>query len=138
MWDIKTLKKEFKLNKLYQELNEKYFKGVLGEVKFESVPDPCTFIPAVAAIYKYKKRTGKKTATIKFNSRVDWNEQDIRRVLLHEMIHYYIFIKFRWSVMFPHGLPFIWEMLRINICYNEHIRMFWHKEKLTWSDNQPC
>lgn len=137
MWDIKTLKKEFKLNKLYQELNKKYFNNILGECTFKTAPDPNAIVPSVATIYTYIKRTGGITATIKFNSRIDWNEEDIRRVLLHEMIHYYIFIKFKRHLIFSHGLPFIWKMFKINVCYNEHIRMFWYKTKLTWSNNQP-
>lgn len=137
MWDTKTLKKTFNLNKLYQELNQKYFDGVLGECVFYVVPDPCSFMPAAATILPHKKRTGGYTADIKFNSRIDWNSKDVRRVLLHEMIHYYTYVKTGRCLAFPHGLRFIIKMIKINIMYNEHIRLYWYKEKLTWSNNQP-
>lgn len=137
MWDTKTLKNTFNLNKLYRELNQKYFDGLLGECVFDAVPDPRSAIPAVATILPHKKRTGGYIANIDFNSRIDWNERDIRRVLLHEMIHYYTYIKTGRCLTFPHGLRFIIKMVKINFRYNEHIRLYWHKEKLTWSNTQP-
>ena len=137
MWDTTTLKKTFKLTKLFKEFNEKYFGNSLGECKFEAVPDPSTTCPAAATIRPRKKRTGGNTALIKFNSRIDWNDEDIRSVLLHEMIHYYIYVKIGPGILFPHGVPFIWEMLRINIRHNEHITRYWRKERLTWSDGRP-
>ena len=136
MWTTTTLKKTFKLSRLYRELNEGYFGGVLGDCSFEAVPDPCSFIPAVAAVSPHKKWTGGYAATIRFNSRIDWDEKDIRRVLLHEMIHYYIYVRTGRRLAFPHGLRFVVTMLKINIQHRERIRMYWHGGKLTWSEDR--
>lgn len=119
------MKRTFKLAKLYKELNEKYFGGILGDVKFEGNPRLWDTFAAVATIYTYKNLCGEKVATIKFDTKYDWDEKDIRRVLLHEMIHYYIFVKLGRRLIFPHGLPFIWIMLRINRKYDEHIKLYW-------------
>ena len=138
MLKTKELKKEFKLNTLYKELNNKYFQNKLGECKFEVSPDPCDYIPAVAAIKYRDKRNGEKAATIIFNSRVDWDKEAIRNVLLHELIHFHVFRKLGFCPCFQHGLLFIVKMLTLNILHHEHVRLYWYGEKITWSNNQPC
>ena len=125
MWDIKTLKKTFHLTSLYQELNKKYFGGILGDVKFEVDSHFCVFASSVATIFTYKKPGGENMAIIKFNTSFDWNEQNMRQILLHEMIHYYIFVKFGRRLLFSHGLPFIWIMMKINRKYGENIKLYW-------------
>lgn len=137
MWTTTTLKKTFGLTKLYRELNGKYFGNSLGDCSIEAVPDPSSYIPAAAVITPRRKRTGGYTANIRFNSRIDWNEKNIRRILLHEMIHYYVYVKTGRGSFFPHGLRFIITMLRINLLHGEHIQVYWHEGKLTWSDGRP-
>lgn len=138
MWNIKKIKKSFDIVSLYNEFNTKYFGNKLGECKFEDSADPCDYIPAVAAIEYRNKRNGTKGATIRFNSRIDWDEYSIRQVLLHELIHFYVFTRLGFCPCFQHGLFFIINMLRINIMHNEHVRMFWHGGKITWSRDRPC
>ena len=133
MWDTTTLKKTFKLAKLYRELNEKYFKNMLGTCTFEALPDPSPDVPAAACIFSYRKSTGGYTARIKFNSRIDWTETTIRQVLIHELIHYYNTLKHERHFLFSHGLRFQLVMWKINLLHKEHIRTFWHGEKLTMS-----
>lgn len=136
MWNTTSLKKTFKLAKLFRELNGKYFRNKLGECKFEVSPDPCDNLTAAAAIEYRDKRNGNKAATIIFNSRIDWDEKSIRQVLLHELIHFYVFVKIGHCPCFQHGLPFIFKMITINILHNEHIHMCWPGEKITWSDER--
>ena len=104
MWNTTTLKKTFKLTKLYRELNGKYYKNLLGDCKFEAVLNPGDYKSAAAAIIYHKKRTGGNTATVYFNSRIDWNEETIRRVLIHEMIHYYLFVVTGRSLFLPRAI----------------------------------
>ena len=129
MWNTTTLKKTFKLTKLFRELNEKYYKNRLGDCKIEAVPNPGNNKSAAAAIIYHKKWTGGNTATVYFNSRIDWDEKTIRQVLLHEMIHYYIFVVTGRKLFFSHGLHFVLVMLKINLLYNEHIHIFFAQEE---------
>ena len=128
MWNTTTLKKTFKLTKLYRELNGKYYNDLLGDCKFEVVLNPGDNPSAAAAIIYHKKWTGGNTATVYFNSRIDWNETTIRRVLIHELIHYYLFVVTGRRFFFSHGLSFVWVMLKINILYHEHITIYWHNK----------
>lgn len=128
MWNTTTLKKTFKLTKLYRELNEIYFSNRLGDCIFEVVPTPGNLKSAAAAIIYHKKWTGGNTATVYINSRIDWNGTTIRRVLIHEMIHYYIFVVTGRRPFFSHGLSFVWVMLKINLLYHEHITVYWHEK----------
>lgn len=136
MWNTTTLKKTFKLTKLYRELNEKYYKNCLGDCKFETDPTPGDYKWAAACIIYHRKWTGGNTATVYFNSRIDWNEKTIRQTLLHELIHYYIFVATGRRHFFSHGLSFIWVMLRINFLNHEHIRIFWHEKIPTGSEER--
>ena len=136
MWDTTTLKKTFKLTKLYRELNAKYFYNRLGTCTFEALPDPCPHVPVAATIYPHRRSTGGYTAHIKFNSQIHWNETTIRQVLIHELIHYYNTVKYEKAFIFPHGLRFKLVMWKINLQHGEHIRTFWHGEKLTLSSKQ--
>ena len=128
MWNTTTLKKTFKLTKLYRELNGKYYNDLLGDCKFEVVLNPGDNPSAAAAIIYHKKWTGGNTATVYFNSRIDWNETTIRRVLIHELIHYYLFVVTGRRFFFSHGFSFIWVMLKINLLYHEHITVYWHEK----------
>lgn len=124
MWDIKTLKKQFNLNKLYKEYNTKYFKGKLGDVVFD------VYVPGNNDIFSYalentrKKRNGKYEAYIRFNAKCDWNEKDICESLLHEMIHYYHFVLFGRSLIFQHGIPFKITQLRLWLFHGLHVPTF--------------
>lgn len=136
MWDTTTLKKTFKLARLYRELNEKYFYNRLGTCSFEAFPDPSPYVPAAACIHSRKRRTGGYTAHIKFNSRIPWDQTTIRQVLIHELIHYYNEVKYGRSFIFPHGLRFYLMMWKINLVHREHVQAYWHGERLTWSSEK--
>lgn len=121
MWDIKTLKKTFGLTKLYKEYNAKYFKGKLGDVAFD------VYVVGKGEIFSYAfentriKRNGGYAANIKFNALCEWNDENIRETLLHEMIHYYHFVLFGMSPLFGHGIPFIITQLRLLFCYGIYV-----------------
>ena len=133
MWDIKTLKKTFNLNKLYKEYNARYFKGKLGDVIFDVYILGKDEIQSYAFENAHKKRNGGYAANIKFNARCDWNEQNIRETLLHEMIHYYHFVLFGRGLIFGHGIPFIISQLRLLLCHGIFVprRWRWWGHKVT-------
>lgn len=136
MWDTTTLKKTFKLARLYRELNEKYFYNRLGACTFEALPDPDPDVPVAASIRSHRRRTGGYTAHIKFNSRIPWNQTSIRQVLIHELIHYYNEVKYGGAFIFPHGLRFHLVMWKINLLHGEHVQAYWHGERLTLSSEK--
>lgn len=121
MWDIKTLKKSFNLNKLYKEYNTKYFKGKLGDVVFDVYIQEKNEILSYAYENAHKKRNGGYSANIKFNTLCEWNNENIKKVLLHEMIHYYLYTKFGNSLIIEHGIPYIIVQLKILIRYGIYV-----------------
>ena len=130
MWDIKTLKKTFNLNKLFKEYNAKYFKGKLGDVVFD------VYVVGEGEIFSYalentrKKRNGGYSANIKFNAMCEWNDKSIRETLLHEMIHYYQFVLFGRSPIFGHGISFTVTQLRLLLCYGVYVPRYGDKSIL--------
>lgn len=136
IWNTTTLKKTFKLAKLYRELNENYFHNRLVTCTFEALPDPVPYVPVAATIRPRRRSDGGYTAHIKFNSRISWNEASIRQVLIHELIHYYNEVKYGRSFIFSHGLRFQLMKWKINLLYGEHIWTYWHGEKLTMSSEK--
>lgn len=121
MWDIKTLKKEFNLNQLYKEYNAKYFNGELGDVVFDTYTVGEDDIFSYAIENTRKKRNGRCEASIKFNSRCGWNDVNIRETLLHEMIHYYVFVKLGRNPLFEHGIFFKLTQLKLLLFYGLYV-----------------
>lgn len=125
-----NLKKTFNLNKLYKEYNSRYFKGKLGDVVFD------VYVVGKGEIFSYalentrKKRTGGYVGNIKFNALCDWNDENIRETLLHEMIHYYHFVLFGRSLIFGHGVSFTLTQLRLLFCYGLYVPRRGHKIKV--------
>ena len=131
MWDIKTLKKTFNLNKLYKEYNTKYFKGKLGDVVFDAYIQGKDEILSYACENAHKKRNGGYSTNIKFNALCEWNNENISKVLLHEMIHYYLYTKFGNSLIIEHGILYIIIQLKILICYGIYVPLsFGHLIKI--------
>jgi hypothetical protein len=124
MWDIKTLKKTFNLNKLYKEYNARFFKDKLGEVVFDVYVQGKDEIPTYAFENARKKRTGGYTGNIKFNALCEWDEHSIRKILLHEMVHYYHFVLFKTYLFFPHGIPFMLTQLRLLLFHGVYVPNF--------------
>lgn len=124
MWDIKTLKREFNLNKLYKEYNTKYFKGKLGDVVFDVYTQKKDEILSYACENAHKKRNGGYSANIKFNVLCEWNNENISKVLLHEMIHYYHYVLLGRGTILEHGILFRFTQLRLLICYGIYVPIY--------------
>ena len=127
MWDIKTLKKSFNLNKLYKEYNSKYFKGKLGDVVFNVYVQEKNDIPSIAYENSHTKRNGGYSANINFNAECNWNEENISKILLHEMIHYYHYVLLGRGTILEHGILFRLTQLRLFICHGIYVPIYGRK-----------
>ena len=71
----------------FNEYNKKYFDGILPPCKCHVIMKkehtPLGF-------YNSIERKGKLIGHIWIASNVDWNEEDLREVIVHEMIHHYV------------------------------------------------
>lgn len=128
MWDIKTLKREFKLNKLYKEYNIKYFKGKLDDVVFNVYTQEKNDIPSIAYENAHKKRNGDYSANISFNAECNWNGENICKTLLHEMIHYYHYVLLGRGTILEHGILFRLTQLRLLICHGIYVPIYGGKK----------
>jgi len=124
MWDIKTLKKTFNLNKLYKEYNSKYFKGKLGDVVFDVYVQGKNDIPSIAYENAHNKRNGGYSANINFNAECNWNKENIYKILLHEMIHYYHYTMLGRGTILEHGILFRLTQLRLLICHGIYVPIY--------------
>lgn len=124
MWDIKTLKKTFNLSKFYKEYNTKYFKGKLGDVVFDVYTQSKDDIPSIAYENTRSKRNGGYSANINFNAECNWNEENIYKILLHEMIHYYNYVMLGGGTILEHGILFRLTRLKLLICYGVYVPIF--------------
>ena len=124
MWDIKTLKKTFNLNKLYKEYNSKYFKGKLGDVVFDVYVQGKNDIPSIAYENAHNKRNGGYSANINFNAECNWNKENICKILLHEMIHYYHYVLLGRGTILEHGILFRLTQLRLLIYHGIYVPIY--------------
>lgn len=82
------INKELIKNK-FKEFNKKFFNGNLPIPKNFAVKQ----YNLVAGQIIVNKKTKKPTVTIIISNCFDYNETTLNEVILHEMIHYYLFIK---------------------------------------------
>ena len=71
----------------FNEYNKKYFDGILPPCKCHVIKEK-EHTPL--GLYNPIERKGKLIGHIWIASNVDWNEEDLREVIVHEMIHYYV------------------------------------------------
>ena len=103
------------IKELYKEYNALYFNGVL------SLCD-CHYIK-LDALGRYTNQNGK--GKIWITNDVDWTEETLREVLVHEMIHHYVkTIEGKNEYLFfRHGFRFRRQMKRINREFGLGIRI---------------
>ena len=71
----------------FNEYNKKYFDGILPPCKCHVIKEK-EHTPL--GLYNPIERKGKLIGHIWIASNVDWNEEDLREVIVHEMIHHYV------------------------------------------------
>lgn len=75
------------LKDLYRECNELYFGGVLGRCDFSLFSKMYPYLGSYCA---KEDKQGKIKDKIWFGTSVKWNEELLRQVMVHEMVHMYI------------------------------------------------
>lgn len=108
------------LKEKYDEYNRMYFEGKLKNVKMGFISK--SFKRTVGEFEFYIDKDGYfRYASIKVNKGIDWDEEKLRRILLHEMAHFSVTQKYRRNK--KHGMAYIKECKRIESQYNVKV---WH------------
>lgn len=110
---MKITKEE--LAKRYNEYNDLYFGGKLEKLTknnfFLIEKNDSTF-----GRYRYKiEKNGKITSKIWIGTCVDWSDEELKEILIHEMIHMYNFTveKSKLTGLLGHGIAFRRQCNRI-------------------------
>ena len=104
----------------FDEYNRLYFDGKLKRAKMGFLSKSFKTIVGQFG-FEIDKNRHLKNKSIKINKGIDWDEEKLRRVLLHEMIHLSVTQKYKRSM--KHGIAFIKECKRIECQYNVTV---WH------------
>ena len=99
----------------FNEYNKKYFDGILPTCKCHVIREK-EHTPL--GLYNPIERKGKLIGHIWIASNVDWNEEDLREVIVHEMIHHYVrMIEGYKGGLFGHNLRFKRQCKRLKDDY---------------------
>lgn len=99
----------------FNEYNKKYFDGILPPCKCHVIKEK-EHTPL--GLYNSIERKGKLIGHIWIASNVDWNEEDLREVIVHEMIHHYVrMIEGYKGGLFGHNLRFKRQCKRLKDDY---------------------
>ena len=113
------------LGDLFDQYNKLYFDGKLKSVKMGFISK--SFKTIVGQFeFEIDKNRHLKNKSIKINKGIDWDEEKLRRVLLHEMIHLFVTQKYKRSM--KHGIAFIKECKRIESQYNVKVLHCWMRK----------
>ena len=104
----------------FDEYNQLYFEGKLKRAKMGFLSKS---FKTIVGIFEFEidKNRRVKNPSIKISKRIDWDEEKLRRVLLHEMAHFSVTQKYKKDK--KHGIAFIKECKRIESQYNVKV---WH------------
>ena len=108
------------LNVRFDEYNRMYFDGKLRSAKMGFLSKSFKTIVGVFE-FEIDKNQRVKNTSIKISKRINWDEEKLKSVLLHEMAHLSVTQKYRKSK--KHGLAYIKECKRIESQYNVKV---WH------------
>ena len=104
----------------FDEYNQLYFDGKLKSVNLGFLSKS---FKTIVGIFEFEidKNRRVKNPSIKVSKRIDWDEEKLKSVLLHEMAHLSVTQKYKKGK--KHGIAFIKECKRIESQYNVTI---WH------------
>lgn len=107
------------LKQRFTEYNNSYFDGKLSMPQFYFLMSKRPYGRCV----RYRK-DGKRAVDIWMSKRIDWTEDFFKEVLIHEMIHQYVYeVFFRWRYSFiQHGLFFHYMRWKLYRKYGLKIR----------------
>ena len=108
------------LQRRFDEYNQLYFDGKLKSAKMGFLSKS---FKTLVGIFEFKIDNNRrvKDPSIKVSKRIDWDEEKLRRVLLHEMAHFSVTQKYKKDK--KNGIAFIKECKRIESQYNVKV---WH------------
>lgn len=115
---MKITKEDLKVR--FDEYNQLYFDGKLKRAKLGFLSKSFKTIVGIFEFEIDNNRRVKKPS-IKVSKRIDWDEEKLRRTLLHEMAHLSVTQKYKKGK--KHGIAFIKECKRIESQYNVKV---WH------------
>ena len=116
------------LKKLFKEYNKKYFNNELTvcAMHYYNIGD------CFGRYISKKDKNGNVKGNIWITTNVDWTENTLKCVLIHEMIHHYIDTveKKKFDGLFGHGFFFRRKMNKINKKFGLNIKTFFSDIKL--------
>ena len=108
------------LQRRFDEYNQLYFDGKLKSAKMGFFSK--SFKTLVGTFeFEIDKNRRVKNPSIKISKRIDWDEEKLRRTLLHEMAHFSVTQKYKKNK--KHGIAYIKECKRLESQYNVRV---WH------------
>lgn len=104
----------------FDECNRLYFDGKLKSVKLGFLSKS---YKTLVGIFEFEIDNNRRVnnRSIKISKRIDWDEDKLKSVLLHEMAHLSVTQKYKKDK--KHGLAYIKECKRIETQYNVKV---WH------------
>lgn len=104
------------LKALFNEYNEKYFYGKLGKCDFSFFPK---YRSALGKYNSKNDKNGKPKDRIWIGTSVIWTEEHLQRILIHEMIHMYVYRVegYKYDGILGHGWRFRRQCRRIRKNY---------------------
>ena len=104
----------------FDEYNRMYFDGKLKRAKMGFLSKS---FKTIVGIFEFEIDNNRrvKNPSIKISKRIDWDEEKLKSVLLHEMAHLSVTQKYKKGK--KHGIAFIKECKRIESRYNVKV---WH------------
>ena len=103
------------LEDLFDEYNKLYFEGKLVK------PQLATYLgESTMGIFNVSERHGKVRTKIMIARNVLYTQEDLRDVLIHEMIHLYVYQEIGHD--YGHKKPFLDKMNELNTLYGLDIR----------------
>lgn len=108
------------LKEKFKEYNRLYFDGKLRAPGFSVIR-----YRQIAGRFSYRRNRKGEICDrqISLSSEFKWDEDSFRDVMVHEMIHYELFLQGDHSIWFTHAHAFRKRMRQLNRAYGLHIRI---------------
>jgi hypothetical protein len=105
------------LKKEFEKYNKMYFNNELEMCEFRY------YYFGSFGLYSMKCKNNKDIGVISFSKNVEWNEEMIKQIMIHEMIHHYVHTieHVGFGVLSHHGKHFIRQIKRIKKEYNYEV-----------------
>ena len=111
------------------EYNNQYFDGKLGRCEFSFLRKKDS---AYGTYLRRKTSSGNEISVIRMGRCITWNEERLREILVHEMIHMYVetIEKKHFDGLFGHGWRFRRQCRRIRRNHGLRVRVHPHYKRI--------